>query len=72
MGLSNYIVPMLTKIVPIGNSRGIRIPKAMLETCGFGEEVELEGEERRADFAPGQYTAGRVVEGFGRHGGGQG
>ncbi|MEO6994108.1 MAG: AbrB/MazE/SpoVT family DNA-binding domain-containing protein [Lacunisphaera sp.] len=33
---------MLTKIVPIGNSRGIRIPKAMLDHCGFGEEVELQ------------------------------
>jgi antitoxin MazE len=33
---------MLTKIVPIGNSRGIRIPKAMLEHCGFGDEVELQ------------------------------
>jgi antitoxin MazE len=33
---------MLTKIVPIGNSRGIRIPKAMLEHCGFGEKVELQ------------------------------
>lgn len=33
---------MQTKIVPIGNSRGIRIPKAMLEHCGFGEIVELE------------------------------
>ena len=33
---------MLTKIVPIGNSRGIRIPKAMLEHCGFGEEVDLQ------------------------------
>jgi antitoxin MazE len=33
---------MLTKIVPIGNSRGIRIPKAMLEHGGFGEEVELQ------------------------------
>lgn len=33
---------MLTKIVPIGNSRGIRIPKAMLEDCGFGDEVELQ------------------------------
>ncbi len=33
---------MITKIVPIGNSRGIRIPKAMLQTCGFGEEVELQ------------------------------
>jgi len=33
---------MLTKIVPIGNSRGIRIPKAMLEHCGFSKEVELQ------------------------------
>jgi antitoxin MazE len=33
---------MLTKVVPIGNSRGIRIPKAMLEHCGFGAEVELQ------------------------------
>lgn len=32
---------MVTKIVSIGNSRGIRIPKAMLEDCGFGEEAEL-------------------------------
>jgi len=35
-------VIMLTKIVAIGNSRGIRIPKAMIEHCGFGEEVELQ------------------------------
>lgn len=33
---------MLTKIVPIGNSRGIRIPKSMLDGCGFGEEAELQ------------------------------
>lgn len=41
-GGRNYFVIMLTKIVPIGNSRGIRIPKAMLDHCGFGEEVELQ------------------------------
>ena len=33
---------MLTKIVPIGNSRGIRIPKALLDDCGFTEEAELQ------------------------------
>lgn len=38
----NYFVAMFTKIVPIGNSRGIRIPKAMLEHCGFGDEAELQ------------------------------
>jgi len=33
---------MITKVIPIGNSRGVRIPKAMLEHCGVGEEVELQ------------------------------
>ena len=33
---------MKTNLVRIGNSRGIRIPKPVIEQCGFGEEVELE------------------------------
>ena len=33
---------MLTKIVPIGNSRGIRIPKAMLDDLDLGDEVDLQ------------------------------
>lgn len=32
---------MKTKIVRIGNSRGIRIPKPLLEEADLGEEVEL-------------------------------
>jgi antitoxin MazE len=32
---------MKAKIVRIGNSRGIRIPKPLLEEAGLGEEVEL-------------------------------
>lgn len=41
-GRSNYIVDtMRAAIIRIGNSRGIRIPKAMLEQCGLGDEVEL-------------------------------
>ena len=31
-----------TRIIQIGNSQGIRIPKPILEQLGFGEEVELE------------------------------
>ena len=31
-----------TRIVRIGNSQGIRIPKLLLEQAGLGEEVELE------------------------------
>ena len=33
---------MRTQIIRIGNSRGIRIPKLLLEKCRLEEEVELE------------------------------
>jgi antitoxin MazE len=33
---------MKTRIVRIGNSQGIRIPKPLLEQSGLGEEVEIE------------------------------
>lgn len=33
---------MKTKIVKIGNSRGIRIPKSIIDQSGIKEEVELE------------------------------
>lgn len=34
---------MKTAIIKIGNSKGIRIPKPILEQCGFAdEEVDLE------------------------------
>lgn len=33
---------MTTNIISIGNSRGIRIPKLVLEESGLGNEVELE------------------------------
>jgi len=33
---------MITKIVRIGNSRGIRIPKSFIEQSGIKNEVELE------------------------------
>ena len=32
---------MKAPIIRIGNSRGIRIPKAILEQCGFGDSAEL-------------------------------
>ena len=35
---------MKTRIVRIGNSQGIRIPKPVLEQVGLPEEVELEVE----------------------------
>jgi antitoxin MazE len=33
---------MRSKLIPIGNSRGVRLPKAVIEQCGLGGEIELE------------------------------
>ena len=33
---------MKTKIIKIGNSQGIRIPKPILEQTGLNDEVEIE------------------------------
>jgi antitoxin MazE len=35
---------MKTRIIPIGNSRGIRIPKPLLEQTGLSGEVEIKAE----------------------------
>lgn len=33
---------MITKLVPIGTSKGIRLSKAILQQCGIKDEIELE------------------------------
>ncbi|MGF1590544.1 MAG: AbrB/MazE/SpoVT family DNA-binding domain-containing protein [Pleurocapsa sp.] len=33
---------MKIDIIKIGNSQGVRIPKTIMEQCGFGESVEME------------------------------
>ncbi len=33
---------MLLSVVQIGNSKGIRIPKAILEQCNIRDQIELE------------------------------
>lgn len=33
---------MKATLISIGNSRGIRIPKPLIELCGFDDQVELE------------------------------
>ncbi|HYM24091.1 MAG TPA: hypothetical protein VEU08_12820 [Vicinamibacterales bacterium] len=36
-----------TRIVQIGNSRGVRVPKALLEHADLPDEVELQAERGR-------------------------
>ena len=43
---------MKVELVRIGNSRGIRIPKPIIEQCGFGETVELRVENNSVVIAP--------------------
>ncbi|MBX7218416.1 MAG: AbrB/MazE/SpoVT family DNA-binding domain-containing protein [Blastocatellia bacterium] len=43
---------MRTKIVKIGNSQGIRIPKVLLEQSLMTDEVELEAQPRQIIIRP--------------------
>jgi len=43
---------MKTDLIRIGNSRGIRIPKPLIEQCGLGETVELRIEKDRLVISP--------------------
>ena len=43
---------MKTELVQIGNSRGIRIPKPIIEQCGLGGTVELRVENGSLVISP--------------------
>ena len=43
---------MKVALVRVGNSRGIRIPKPIIEQCGFEDAVELQVENNRLVIAP--------------------
>ena len=42
---------MKVKLVPIGNSKGVRLPQAFIKSCGFGEEVDMRLDEDRIVLA---------------------
>jgi antitoxin MazE len=43
---------MNVDLVRIGNSRGVRIPKPIIEQCGFGDRVRFEVEGDRLIIGP--------------------
>jgi antitoxin MazE len=43
---------MRVAIVAIGNSRGVRLPKTVLDQLGFGAEAELAVEDGRVTLTP--------------------
>ena len=43
---------MLLSVVPLGNSRGIRIPSPILEQCNIHDQIKLEVEAGRIILEP--------------------
>jgi antitoxin MazE len=49
------VITMRAKIIKIGNSQGIRIPKLFLEQTNLGDEVELEAQDDQIIIRPVTY-----------------
>ncbi len=45
-------MPVKAKVIKIGNSKGVRIPKALIEQANLGDEVELEVQEGKLVIKP--------------------
>ena len=58
---------MKTPIMPIGNSRGIRIPKLLLDKLGLSGEVEISAEDESLMIRPVKSGA-RLGRGLSRDG----
>lgn len=53
-----------TRIIKIGNSQGVRIPRLLLEQTNLGEEVELEAHPDRIIIRPAYRTRHHWEEAF--------
>jgi antitoxin MazE len=57
---------MRVQLARIGNSRGVRIPKPLIEQCGLGEEVELRVTAQGLMIAPHRRPRSGWKEAFGQ------
>ena len=60
----NYIGVMKTRIIRIGNSQGVRIPKLLLEQSHLSEEVELEAQQHQIIIRSAEKPRQRWAEAF--------
>ena len=51
---------MIVKLISIGNSKGIRIPRSVIRQCGFEDQVEMRVGDGVVTLAP----ARRLREGW--------
>ncbi len=47
---------MKVNLVAIGNSRGVRLPRSVIEQCGFGDRIEMRVEHGNVVLAPAHGT----------------
>jgi antitoxin MazE len=55
---------MKAELVRIGNSRGIRVPKPLIEQCGLGDKVDLRVENGCLIISPERRARHGWEEGF--------
>ena len=55
---------MKTELIRIGNSRGIRIPKPLIEQCGLGNTVELRVDNNHLVISAGRRPRDGWTEAF--------
>lgn len=55
---------MKTKLVRIGNSKGIRLPKTILQQCGFEDIVELDVHDSSVVIRPAHAARGSWDKAF--------
>lgn len=53
-----------TRLIKIGNSRGIRIPKAVVERLHLADEVEITVKEDHLEVRPGRMPRAGWAEAF--------
>jgi antitoxin MazE len=47
---------MKVNLIPIGNSKGVRLPRSVIKECGFGEQIEMRVEHGSVVLAPARGT----------------
>ena len=57
---------MKVNLIPIGNSKGVRIPSSVIKECGFGDEIEMRVEHGVVVLAPARGTRDGWDDAFAR------
>jgi antitoxin MazE len=43
---------MKVNLIPIGNSKGVRLPSSVIKQCGFGEQIDMRVENGAVVLEP--------------------